>query len=79
MTCGGRKRFDALVHLASWVPDYLDFDEARALAAKALWGLGDMPGSGATLALERLRVSENMIVKREAEAQLRRRAERGLC
>jgi hypothetical protein len=37
---------DALVHLASWVPKYLDYDDARALAVKALWGLGNMPGNG---------------------------------
>ena len=35
---------DALYHAAWWVPNYLDFDESRALAVKAIWALGDTPG-----------------------------------
>ena len=35
---------EALYHAAWWVPDYLDFDESRALAVKAIWALGGTPG-----------------------------------
>src|SRR5262245_52681188 len=31
---GSREVVGALVHLAEWVPAYLDFDDARALAGK---------------------------------------------
>ena len=34
----------ALRHAATWVPDYLDWDENRALAVKAIWGLAERPG-----------------------------------
>ncbi|MFD5103330.1 hypothetical protein [Streptomyces albidochromogenes] len=27
-----------------WIPEYLDFDEFRALAVKAIWALGAIPG-----------------------------------
>ncbi len=34
----------ALYHLTQWVPDYLAWDEDRALARKAVWGLAKTPG-----------------------------------
>lgn len=67
---------DALEHAASWVPDYLDFDENRALAVKALWALGRIDAPKAEDALRRLSSSDNEVVRKEAMAQLDRRLRR---
>lgn len=64
----------ALLHAATWVPDYLEWDDNRAMAVKAIWGLGDAPGAEAEQALRRLCEDEDEIVRTNAEAQLRRRA-----
>lgn len=63
---------DALVHLAVWVPQYLDFDDARALAVKAIWGLGAIPDLSAKRGLEHLATAENGIVAQAAMQQLER-------
>jgi hypothetical protein len=63
----------ALQHAATWVPDYLEYDENRALATKAIWALGGTPGAGAERALAQLRESDDEVVREEAQAQLRRR------
>jgi hypothetical protein len=62
----------ALRHLATWVPGYLEFDEARALATKAVWALGSIPADEARRALEDLATSGSEIVAEGANAQLRR-------
>ncbi|MGY4103949.1 HEAT repeat domain-containing protein [Nocardia sp. R16R-3T] len=64
---------DALYRTAVWIPDYLDYDDNRALARKAIWALGDTPGPEAEAALVRLRDSDSKIVRKGAEAQLERR------
>ncbi|WP_433626439.1 HEAT repeat domain-containing protein [Nocardia sp. CA-120079] len=64
---------DALYRTAVWIPDYLDYDDNRALARKAIWALGDTPGPEAEAALVRLRDSDSEIVRKRAEAQLERR------
>jgi len=64
---------DALYQAAVWIPDYLDYDDNRALARKAIWALGDTPGPEAGAALVRLRDSDSEIVRKGAEAQLERR------
>jgi PBS lyase HEAT-like repeat len=62
---------DALVHLAQWVPDYLDYDDSRALAAKAIWALGAISDPAAREALELLARSEDdKFVQEGAVAQL---------
>jgi len=61
---------DALYHAAWWVPDYLDFDESRALAVKAIWALGGTPGDKAEQALAELVGAEDEIVREAARAQL---------
>jgi hypothetical protein len=61
---------DALYSATQWVPDYLDFDDARALAVKALWGLGGIQGEAATDALERLSHSDVEVIRRNAIEQL---------
>lgn len=60
----------ALVHLAQWVPGYLEFDDARALATKAVWALGSISGGAAREALEVLARSDDSIVAENARAQL---------
>jgi hypothetical protein len=64
---------DALYDVTQWVPDYLEFDESRALARKAIWVLGKTPGEQATEALGRLADSGDEIVQKEAARQLKRR------
>jgi hypothetical protein len=66
---------DALYHAAWWIPDYLDFDESRVLAVKAIWALGCTPGIEAEEALKRLLIAEDEVVRGRARAQLTRRAE----
>jgi HEAT repeat protein len=60
----------ALVHLAEWVPGYLEFDDARALAVKAIWALGGIGGEEARGALASLASSPSRIVAESAVAQL---------
>jgi HEAT repeat protein len=62
----------ALMHLAQWVPSYLEFDEARALAVKAIWALGSIGGEEAHQALESLSQSESKVVAENALAQLQK-------
>jgi hypothetical protein len=64
---------DALYEVTQWIPDYLEFDESRALARKAIWALGKTPGEQATGALGRLVSSDDEIVQEEAARQLKRR------
>ncbi|HXR70550.1 HEAT repeat domain-containing protein, partial [Actinocrinis sp.] len=66
---------DALYHATQWIPEYLDFDEARALAHKAIWALGGTPGPEATAALTRLLTDEDESLHEAAAKQLRRRGE----
>lgn len=63
----------ALYHATQWIPDYLDYDDSRALARKAVWAIGKTPGSEAEAALKRLAGSDDEIVREEAERQLRHR------
>jgi hypothetical protein len=59
-----------LQHLAIWVPEYLEFDDARALSSKAIWALGSNPADAARAALEQLAASDSDSVARKARAQL---------
>lgn len=63
---------EALAHLAKWVPDYLDFDDARALAVKAIWALGSLNDERAKQVLAELTQSDNPVVARNAVEQLQR-------
>lgn len=63
---------DALVHLARWVPAYLEFDDAHALAVKAIWALGGISGDAAHQALASLAGSSCSIVADNAVAQLQK-------
>lgn len=64
---------DALYRLAWWVPDYLDWDDTRGLARKAIWGLGQTPGPEAQEALRLLLDEPDEIVRENAAKQLTRR------
>ena len=63
---------EALYQATQWVPEYLDYDENRALARKAIWELGKQPGVEARRALDALAQSDNELLSREAKHQLER-------
>ncbi|MEU5894314.1 HEAT repeat domain-containing protein [Streptomyces sp. NPDC047461] len=69
------KTVPTLVLATRWVPEYLDWDENRALAVKAIWALGAIPGPETREALEGLRDDENEIIRENAVKQLARRGE----
>ncbi|MCX4509219.1 HEAT repeat domain-containing protein [Streptomyces sp. NPDC058423] len=69
------KTVPALGEATRWVPEYLDWDESRGLAVKAIWALGAIPGAEAREALEGLRDDENEIIRENAVNQLERRGE----
>ena len=62
---------DALVHLVEWVPSYSDWDEARALAVKAVWALGAIPDARARRALEQFVIADSSPVARAARHQFK--------
>ncbi|HEV2639434.1 MAG TPA: HEAT repeat domain-containing protein [Actinocrinis sp.] len=66
---------DALYHATQWIPEHLDYDESRALAGKAIWALGAIPGPEATAALTRLLDDKDESLHERAARQLRRRAD----
>lgn len=61
---------DALAHLAEWVPSYLEYDPARALATKAIWALGSINDDASHKVLESLALSDDAVVAGNAKAQL---------
>jgi hypothetical protein len=67
------KSVEALYHATQWIPEYLDFDEARALAVKAIWGLGAIEGSAAQEKLDLLAGSDDPILRENAIYQLKLR------
>lgn len=66
---------NALYHLTQWVPDYLDWDEGRALARKAVWGLAKIPGPEARAALRQLLDDRDEHVRAYAAKRLDRPAQ----
>ncbi len=64
---------DVLYAATQWVPEYLEFDEDRMLARKAIRALGSIPGEAAERALQRVVGSADDILRRRAEEQLERR------
>ena len=57
---------NVLYNLTQWVPGYLEFDDARALAVKAIWALAGIPSEHAQAALSQLSHSNNPIFKESA-------------
>ena len=66
---------EALFSATQWIPNYLEFDDSRALAVKAIWALGKIPGTEAERRLKELARSGNAILRRTAVKQLERRNE----
>jgi hypothetical protein len=64
---------DALFRATQWIPKSLEYDDARALAVKAIWALGKIPGAEAETKLEALARSDNAILRKNAVEQLERR------
>lgn len=61
---------NSLRYLAQWVPEYLEFDEARALGSKAVWALKKIGDASARAALREISVSQKDIVGRLAQEKL---------
>ncbi|MHB1530435.1 MAG: HEAT repeat domain-containing protein [Acidiferrobacteraceae bacterium] len=61
---------EALFHATQWIPEYLKFDDCRALAVKATWALGKIPGPEAEAKLETLARSDDAILRKNAVKQL---------
>jgi hypothetical protein len=69
---------EALFQATLWIPKYLDFDDSRALAVKAIWAIGKVPGPLAEEKLAELARSSDPILQANANKQLgRRRTEFG--
>jgi hypothetical protein len=64
---------DALFRATQWIPKSLGYDDSRALAVKAIWALGNIPGTEAETKLESLARSDNAILRKAASEQLERR------
>jgi len=63
---------EAFYRATQWVPEYLDYDDVRSLATKAIWALGNIGNSEAKEKLEALTRSDHPVLRREAEYQLKR-------
>lgn len=67
------KAINSLYRVAISKYPYLDFDDNYALAVKCIWALGEINTMESKKALERLAVSENEIIKKNALKQLNMR------
>lgn len=68
-----REAVPALLHVTKWVPSYLKFDEARALAVKAIYSLALIPGDEAVEALRQISQYDNELLAENARERLRER------
>jgi hypothetical protein len=68
----GSEIVNALIRATEWIPRYLNFDESRSLARKAVRGLGRQQSEKARDALRRLAVSDHEIIRTDALKQLER-------
>ncbi|WP_271565717.1 hypothetical protein [Bradyrhizobium sp. CCBAU 11386] len=64
---------DALFQATQRVPKYLEFDDNRALAVKAIWAIGKVPGALAEARLVELSRSHDSVLRMNAMKQLERR------
>jgi hypothetical protein len=64
---------DALFRATQWIPKSLEYDEGRALAVKAIWALGKIPGCESQAKLEMVARSDDPVVRETALEQLDRR------
>lgn len=75
---GGAVVVDALFRSTQWIPEYLNYDDSRALAVKAIWGLGKIDSIEATEKLVILSHDQEEILRDSASEQLRLRRMRKL-
>jgi hypothetical protein len=73
-----RDTIDALFRVTQTKWPYLDYDESRALATKAIWALGNIANDAADAELRFLAESDEPRLRDEAVNQLRRRGESGV-
>ena len=64
---------DAFKRATKWIPNYLDYDESRALAKKAIWALARMDNPKGWAALEKLTESADALVRDAATEKLEMR------
>ncbi len=64
---------EALFRATQWIPKSLNYDDNRALAVKAIWALGKIPGPEAETKLEALTRSDDAILRKTAAEQLEQR------
>jgi len=64
---------EALFRATQWIPKSLEYDNAKALARKAIWALGKIPGPEAETKLETLAHSDDPVLRGWAVKQLERR------
>ncbi|MBR0828142.1 hypothetical protein JQ596_21635 [Bradyrhizobium manausense] len=64
---------EALFRATRWVPKYLEFDDSRALASKAIWALGKLAGGEAESKLAILAASDDEFLRNAALKQIERR------
>jgi len=53
----------ALYHATQWVPEYLEYDDSRALAVKAIWALWKLRTEESMRMLENISLSKDRIVR----------------
>ena len=61
---------DALIKATQNIPEYLEFDDSRALAVKAIWALSKIDSDAAKEALKRLSLTDDPIVANQAKNRL---------
>jgi hypothetical protein len=64
---------NALYRATQWIPEYLSYDDSRALAVKAIWALGKLSGDEAEAVLHQLAASSDTVIQDAAKEQLQRR------
>jgi hypothetical protein len=64
---------NALLQAAQRIPEYLSYDDSRALAVKAIWALGKVSGGEADSALRKLSTANESVIRDAALLQLDRR------
>lgn len=69
---GSDESIPFLKHLAEWVPEYLEWDDNRALSTKAVWGIAKMGSPAAHDALFELAQSDDPHVVQAANFQIER-------
>ena len=66
---------NALFHATQWIPKSLEYDDSRALAVKAIWALGRIPGPEAEAKLGELANNPDPNLAKLAAEQMERRRE----